>query len=79
MSSEEKLKSVVAAVLGLDPALIGPQTSTDTVAAWDSLKHMQLVISIEESFGIVVPDEEVATLTSFPLLKLVVDEQLSKR
>jgi acyl carrier protein len=77
MLNEEKLKSVMAAVLGIDAATIGPGTTTDTVKAWDSLKHMQLIIALEETFGIVVPDEEVATLTSYPLLKIVVTEQLA--
>ncbi len=79
MLNEEKLKSVMGGVLGIAAASIGPTTSTDTVKAWDSLKHMQLVIAIEETFGIVIPDEEVATLTSYPLLKMVVEEQLAKR
>ncbi len=79
MPNEEKLKSVMAAVLGIDAGTIGPTTSTDTVKAWDSLKHMQLVIALEETFGIVIPDEEVATLTSYPLLKIVVTEQLAGR
>ena len=79
MWSEEKLKSVIAAVLEIDATTIGPQTSADTVEAWDSLKHMQLIIALEESFGISIPDEEVATLTSYPLLKMVVQERIEKR
>jgi acyl carrier protein len=79
MSVEAKLKSAMGAVLGIDPATIDERTSTDTVEGWDSLKHMQLIIAIEESCGVVLPDEEVTTLTSYKLLKLVVEEQLAKR
>jgi acyl carrier protein len=78
MLSEEKLRSVVAAMLELDPAGIGPATSTDTVDHWDSVRHMNLIIALESAFDITIPDEEVASLTSYPVIKAVVEEQLSR-
>lgn len=75
MTSDEKLRQVVGAVLEIDPAGVGPETSTDTVAGWDSLKQMRLVIAIEEAFGITIPDEDVVTMTSYPLIELIVKEQ----
>ena len=77
MSTEERLKAVVAAMLEIDPAAVGPETSTDTVAQWDSIHHMNLIIAIEEAFEITVPDEEVALITSYPILRAVVEEQLA--
>lgn len=77
MGSDEQLKAVMAAMLDLDPAEIDERTSTDTVPQWDSVRHMNLVIALEESFGITIPDEEVATMTSYQIIKATVDEQLS--
>jgi acyl carrier protein len=77
MLSEEKLKSVVGSMLDLDPATIGEDTSTDTVAQWDSVKHMNLVIALEGAFDITIPDEDVANLTSYPIIRAVVEEQLA--
>jgi acyl carrier protein len=76
MFSEERLKKVVAAALRLEPALVGEETSTDTVPGWDSIAHMNLVIAIEAEFGISIPDGEVLTLTSYPILRLTVREAL---
>jgi acyl carrier protein len=76
MIDEDKLKQVVADVLEVDPSTIGPDFSMDTVEQWDSLRHMTLVLSIEDEFGISVPDEEAANITSWPLIRLVVGEQL---
>lgn len=76
MHSEERLKSVVASILGLEASDIGDATSTDNVPQWDSVRHMNLVIALEESFAITIPDDEVATMTSFPIIKAIVDEQL---
>lgn len=75
MIDEDALKQVVADVLGIDPAGIGPDTSMDSVEQWDSLRHMTLVLSIEDAFGITIPDEEAAEITSWPLIRLVVQEQ----
>jgi acyl carrier protein len=76
MMDETRLKQVVADVLEVDPAVIGPDFSMDNVEQWDSLRHMTLVLSIEDEFGITIPDEEAADITSWPLIRLVVEEQV---
>jgi len=74
---EGKLKGVVGAVLELEPAAVGDGTSADTVEGWDSLKQMNLVIALEEAFGVTIPDEDVAGLTSYPVIRAVLREQLA--
>jgi acyl carrier protein len=78
MLDEEKLKHVVADVLNADPASIGPDFSMDTVEQWDSLRHMTLVLAIEDAFRVEIPDDEAANITSWPLIKVVVEEQLAQ-
>jgi acyl carrier protein len=78
MLSEEKLRAVVASMLELDPSAVGPETSTDTVDQWDSVRHMNLIIALEGAFDITIPDEDVANLTSYPIIKAVVEEQLAR-
>jgi acyl carrier protein len=77
MISEEKLKTVISSMLEIDIASVGPDTSTDTVEKWDSQRHMHLVIALEEAFGITIPDDEVTTITSYPIIKAVIEEQLA--
>lgn len=72
MFDEAHLKSVMATILEVDEGQIGDDTSMDTLEAWDSIKHMDLILAVEEEFGVSVPDEEAADLTSYPLLRLVV-------
>lgn len=79
MNMESTLKTVVANVLSIQADLIGDDTSMDTVASWDSIKHMNLVLAIEEEFGVSIPDEDVANITSYPLIRLVLAEQLEGR
>ncbi|MCK2055478.1 acyl carrier protein [Methylobacterium sp. 37f] len=72
MLDEMKLKSVIAAILEIDENSIDQNTSMDNVESWDSIKHMDLILAVEEEFGVSVPDEEAADLTSYALIKLVV-------
>ncbi len=79
MLDETKLKSVIATVLEIDPADIDDDSSMDTIEKWDSIKHMDLILSLEEEFGVSVPDEEAGELTSYALIKLVMKELLEGR
>ena len=76
MNIEMTLKEVMATVLGISVESINDETNMDTVASWDSIRHMNLVLAIEEEFGVSVPDEDAANITSYPLIKLVLAEAL---
>jgi acyl carrier protein len=76
MVDENALKQIIADVLEVDPAAIGEDFSMDDVEQWDSLRHMTLVLAIEDELGISIPDEEAANITSWPLIRLVVEEQM---
>jgi acyl carrier protein len=76
MNMESTLKTVMATVLGISAHSISDDTSMDTVESWDSIKHMSLVLAIEEEFGVSIPDEDAANITSYPLIRLVLAEQL---
>ena len=73
---EAKLKQVMATVFGVGIDEINEDSSMDSIACWDSLRHMNLVLALENEFDIVVPDEDAANITSYKLIKLVLNEQL---
>jgi acyl carrier protein len=75
MTTDDKLKQVMGAVLSLPADQIDDHTSPDTAEAWTSLAHLDLILAIEEEFGVTIPDEEVGDLTSYRLLRLTLDEQ----
>ena len=76
MLNEETLKQVMAAMLNVDAAAIGPDASMDTITNWDSLRHMNLVLALEEEFKVVIPDEDAGNITSYKLIKLVLEDLL---
>ena len=75
---ENRIKSIMSAVFEIPASEIDGDSSVDTIKSWDSLKHMNLIIALEEEFQITIPDEEVGNLISYPLIKLILTEILSK-
>jgi acyl carrier protein len=73
---DARVRSVLADVFGLEPDAVGPETSTDTIDAWDSLQHLAVVLSLEEEFEIHFDDEETLAVVSFPLITAIVREHL---
>jgi acyl carrier protein len=76
MTSETVLRSVMSAVFGVPSEEINSDSSMDTIKSWDSLKHMNLVIALEEEFEITIPDDEAANITSYALIRVVIDDIL---
>jgi acyl carrier protein len=77
MLNVDTLKQVMATMLNIDPAEINAESSMDTIASWDSLRHMNLVLALEEEFGVQIPDEEAANITSYKLIQLVLRDLLA--
>lgn len=74
---ENRIKNIMAAVFEISISDIGDESSVDTIKSWDSLKHMNLIIALEEEFQFTIPDEEVGNLISYPLIVLILKEILS--
>ena len=54
----------MSAVFEVPVEEINEESSTDTIKSWDSLKHMNLVIALEEEFDTEIPDEEAEKIIS---------------
>lgn len=74
---EDRIKNIMSAVFEISISDIDDESSVDTIKSWDSLKHMNLIIALEEEFQITIPDEEVGNLITYPLIKLILKEILS--
>lgn len=70
----EAIKEIMAQVFRIDAGSITPDTSPETVANWDSLKHMQLIMALEDEFGIEFPDESIPEMLSYGLIDAKISE-----
>lgn len=74
MLNEDRLKQVIAAMLTVDVSAINEDSSMDNIPSWESLRHMNLVLALEEEFKVTIPDEDAGNITSYKLIKLVLSD-----
>ena len=59
---EEKVKEIIADRLGVDPDEVTPEASFTEDLGADTLDTEELVMALEEEFGIEIPDEEAENI-----------------
>jgi acyl carrier protein len=63
-SSDEAFSHVVATVLEVDPGELVDAAGPHTLPTWTSLRHLQLIVTLEEAFGISFEYHEIRGLRS---------------
>ena len=71
---EHKLKEVLARIFTVSIDTITEDASPDTIENWDSLRHMNLVLALEEEFGVELTDDQVVEIISYKLIRIVLQE-----
>ena len=70
----DAIRRIMAQIFQIDAESIDDATSPDSVERWDSLKHMQLIMALEDEFGIEFPDDDIPELLSFRAIADCVDK-----
>ncbi len=61
---DEKVKQIIVDQLGVDQAEVTPEASfTDDLGA-DSLDRVELIMAMEEAFGVEIPDEDAEKIVT---------------
>jgi acyl carrier protein len=71
---ESKLKELMAKVFNVPFDTITSDASPDTIENWDSLRHMNLVLALEQEFNVEFTDEQVVEILTYQLIKIVLGE-----
>lgn len=70
----EQIKRVMSAVFEVPFEIINENSSSDNIENWDSLRHLNLILALEEEFGVSIPDDEVGNMVNFKLIELTINE-----
>lgn len=71
---KEKVIQVISRVMDMPANEINEDSSPDTVAGWDSLKHMNLVLALEEELGLQFSDAQIVEMNSVGLILEILNE-----
>ncbi len=63
-STEQKIRQVIADLFNIPVGEVTDTSSAETIKNWDSVQHLNLVLALEESFGIQFEPDEIENLQS---------------
>lgn len=64
-----QIQEVLGAALQVPQDEITPELTFGDMPQWDSMGHMEVMMSLEERFGIEINADTIANLTSIPAIR----------
>ncbi len=74
METFDKIRSIIAKTLNVEPEVITPTLTIEDIPEWDSMGNMAIIAAIEENLGIEFPIEDLFDLTSVEALVEEIDK-----
>ena len=72
---KDRVFKIVSQMMEVPVDQLNEKSSPDTVEKWDSLKHMNLILALEEEFGVQFSDGEIVDMLSVELIVLTIKEK----
>ncbi|MBU1006160.1 MAG: acyl carrier protein [Candidatus Omnitrophica bacterium] len=79
MAVVEKVKSIIAEQLGVKPEEVVPEASFIDDLGADSLDTVELVMALEEEFGVEIPDEDAEKIATVGDAIKYIEEKSDKK
>jgi acyl carrier protein len=73
---ELQVKQIMSDILDVDAATVDAATSQDNTPNWDSMSQINLVIALEQEFGVSFTPGEMERLVSFPDILRILGDKL---
>lgn len=71
---KEKVYQIISQLMETPVASINENSSAEDIVKWDSLKHMDLMMTLEEEFEIQFTDEEIVELSDVKSILAAIQE-----
>jgi len=72
---KEKIKEIMRRVF--EEEMVEDDISQKKCFKWDSMRHLNLVVEIEEEFNLIFEPEEIALMTSLDKIFELINQKLS--
>ena len=79
MGVDEKVKDIISEQLGVKKEEIKPESSFIDDLGADSLDTVEVVMALEEEFGIEIPDEDAEKITTVGEAVKYIENKISKK
>jgi acyl carrier protein len=72
---DEMIEDLLGEIIGIPRTRITDELAMTDVEEWDSLKHMELIVSLEESLGTQLTFDEIVAMRSVRDIKRIMNEK----
>ena len=69
----EQVRNIASDIFGVPASQISAESSPETVEKWDSIQQLNLVLAVEEKFGVQLEPEDIEQMNSIGAIAAVVD------
>jgi len=73
-STFERVQSVASDIFGIPVDRITAESSPETIENWDSMQHLNLVLAIEEKFGVQLDPEDIEQMKNIGAVAALVEK-----
>jgi len=72
----EQVSQLVSDIFAVPSERVRADSSPDTIEAWDSMQHLNLVLALEERFNLQLSPEEMEKMRSVGEISAMVESKL---
>lgn len=72
---KDRIYCIVSDVFGVPKEAVNDDSNPDTIPTWDSLSHINLILSLEAEFGISLSPEDTMEMLSVGLIRIILAER----
>jgi len=72
----EQVREIVSDIFQIPIEQVNLDSSPETIEAWESIQHLNLVLALEQEFGLSFSPEEMATMLSVEAISQLVSEKM---
>ena len=73
-SALEQVRNIASDIFGIPADKISAESSPETIENWDSMQHLNLVLAIEEKFGVQLDPEDIEAMTNIGAVAALVEK-----
>ncbi|MBZ5612741.1 MAG: acyl carrier protein [Acidobacteriia bacterium] len=73
-STFERVRNIASDIFGVRADSITAESSPETIETWDSMQHLNLVLAIEETFGVQLEPEDIEQMKNIGAVAALVEK-----
>jgi acyl carrier protein len=73
-STFDQVRGIASDIFGVPTDRITAESSPETIENWDSMQHLNLVLAIEEKFGVQLEPEDIEQMKNIGAVAALVEK-----